>query len=715
MIRDIMGKDKETKIMIVLFIIVIISVILAIFFYMSDKDGEGTIGFSWKKEQPNAEQPANNDPNYYAPTEEEIARANELANILKESFPKLNGSSYTIPLEATAKAEISDKSQEENEIGISHSTEDEAFEDLLGEKCDAIFVSHLSDEQEMEAAAKNIDLTSEVVAREGLAIVVNSSNPVNDITSDQLADIFTGKIKNWKDVGGNDEKIEVYHNKKESGTYEYMQELMLGTPMIEGQTELVPGETDGINEVEAVYSNAKNAIGYMTYKYPASTYGNDIKFLKIDDVEPNRETMTANNYPLIYDIYIVYNRAKSNENNSNELAEWLTTYTGQNAVMQAGYIPKINIKTTNLELSKYSINGTGKEKKEDTKPGSFRYVPASKNYEEKDVDGTTIAIRYLKNEELQTEINQFIRTSTENLQGIEKNYDQFVALLTNATKEGLVVETECKNGYLSVQVILSYDIGRNRYIYDGYSKVYDLVQGKEISFSDMYYKDIDFVSVINEQIETIIRERNGLDASAVKEKRKFAGITENNILYGLDKIAFTKNNPYFEDGVIFDLNTYFENIFVINEERNMEGIWEERVNITKEVVTHNNNASGIQIGNIDRQIIENFIYFVFYSNTNNDEIDEKIKGYINIYVDNEKIIPLVNKTDKTKYVLDENENIQITISVTTLGTRYAIIELGLNPKNARINLGTITLNLETGESANKKDIAEWKTTNGVEE
>ncbi len=710
-----MGKDKETKIMILLLVVVIISVILAVFFYVSDKDGSGTIGLFGKKEQTNGEQPANTDPNYYTPTDEEIARANELANILKESFPKLNGSTYTIPLEAAIKTAMSDKSRKENEMGIFHSTEDEAFDDLLSEKCDAIFASYLSDRQEMEAAAKNIDLTSEAIAREGIAIVVNSSNPVNNLTSDQLVGIFTGKIKNWKDVGGNDAEIEVYQNSKESETYEYMQDIMLGTLMVEGKTELVPGETDGVNEVEAVYSNSVNAIGYMTYKYPASTYGNDIKFLKIDDVEPSRATMTANNYPLIYEIYIVYNKAKSNEISSDELAEWLTTYAGQNVVMEAGYIPRINIATKDLELNKYNTNGTGKEKKDDTKPGSFMYVPTSTNYEEKDIDGATIALRYLKNEELQTEINQFIRTSTENLQVIEKDYDQFVELLTNATREGLVVETECKNGYLSVQVILAYDIGNNRYIYDGYSKVYDLVQGKEINFSDMYYKDVNFISIINEQIETIIKERNGINSKAVKEKRKFAGITEDNILYGLDKIAFTKNNPYFEDGVIFNLNTYFENISVIDEERNMDGIWEDRVNITKEVVTHNNNASGIQKGNIDRQIIGNFIYFVFYSDTNNAEVDEKIKGYINQYVDNEKITPLVNKTDKTKYVLDEDEKIQITISVTTLGTKYARIELGLNPKNARIELGTITLNLETGKGANKKDITEWKTANGVEE
>lgn len=712
MIKDLMGKDKETKIMMLLLVVVIISVILAVFFYISDKDGEGTIGLFGKKEQTGGDQPVNTDPNYYVPTEEEIARANELANILKESFPKLNGSTYTIPLEAAAKAAVSDKSREENEMGIFHSTEDEAFNDLLSEKCDAIFTSYLSDKQEMEAAAKNIDLRSEAIAREGLVIVVNSSNPVNNLTSDQLVGIFTGKIKNWKDVGGNDAEIEVYHNNEESETYEYMQDIMLETSMIEGKTEFVPGETDGINEVEAVYSNSVNAIGYMTYKYPASAYEN-IKFLKIDDVEPNRATMAANNYPLIYDIYIVYNRAKSDETSSDELAEWLTTYTGQNVVMEAGYIPKINIKTKDLELSKYNTNGTGKEKKDDTVPGSFQYVPASTNYEEKDIDGATIALRYLKNEELQTEINQFIRTSTESLQVIEKDYDQFVGLITNATREGLVVETECKNGYLSVQVILAYDIWNNRYIYDGYSKVYDLIQGTEISFSDMYYKDVNFVSIINEQIETIIKERNGNNSNAVKEKRKFAGITEDNILYGLDKIAFTKNNPYFEDGVIFNLNTYFENISVINEERNMEGIWEDRVNITKEVVTYDNNASGIQLGNIDRQIIDNFVYFVFYSDTKNDEMDEEIKGYINQYVDNEKITPLVNKTDKTKYVLDEDERIQITISVKTLGTKYAIIELGLNPKNARIDLGTITINLETGKGASKKDISEWKTTNGV--
>ena len=71
-------------------------------------------------------------------------------------------------------------------------------------------------------------------------------------------------------------------------------------------------------------------------------------------------------------------------------------------------------------------------------------------------------------------------------------------------------------------------------------------------------------------------------------KKPFVGITDN-IIYGIDMIAFKKENPYFVEGEIFELDTYFYNISVVHEENDMKDIWEENIEIKKEIVIHEKN------------------------------------------------------------------------------------------------------------------------------
>lgn len=138
---------------------------------------------------------------YYTPSEEELKRAKELSEILRKNLPKMDGSTSTIPLEGGILAELFDLSQEKAEAGVVHSTTYGSFDNLMDDKCDIIFSTPLSKAQYNTAKSKNIELEVVPIVYEGFVFVVNASNPVDTLTQDQIRDIYSGKITNWKEVG----------------------------------------------------------------------------------------------------------------------------------------------------------------------------------------------------------------------------------------------------------------------------------------------------------------------------------------------------------------------------------------------------------------------------------------------------------------------------------------------------------------------------------
>lgn len=697
---------KATIISIALISVVIMSVILAIFFFVTADNTEKTA-----KKGDGGNQAVNE--NYYKPTEEEKARTAELNNLLKTNLPQIDGTVDTIPLEAGISVKLFGKSQEMTEAGITHTDTKTAYNKLIAGKTDVIFAKTFDDAEQREAAAKNIDIKKETIAYEGIVFIVNANNPVDTLSQEQIKGIYSGEITNWSEVGGTDEEILVFQNKTSDGARVFIEKFMEGEEITNTAKEFLPMENSGIIEQIATFDNSENAIGYMVYKYPSDVYeiNGNIKFIKVDGIEANKKNIISKEYPFKVDIYSLYNNNKTATKMSDELVEWLLTYEGQEAIASSGYIPVKNVKTSEDNFIKYSAVGTGKEQEE---LGSFYYTVNPQSYNIVGQDAITVAIQGLKDQEMQKKINAFIREAIENLQGKENEYEKYIILKQNCIKEGISVQTECKNGYLSVKAMLTYKIGKYQYVYDGYSKIYDLYTGNELSLSDLYYKDTDFVSILNKQIETIIIEKTGNDEMYLREKRAFLGITDN-IIYGLDTISFTKENPYFEESVEFNIDTYFDNISVINEERDMKDIWEENIQISKAVVIHEGDGNNLKRGKLLQKETGNCIYNLFYLETDNSEIDEKINKNIDKYASDNSIKSLLQKAANSgaNFVPSSNDKYQITIDTTVYGNEYVVMNITANPKQSRINLGTSTLNLKTGDKATKEDIQKWQTDNGI--
>ena len=636
---------------------------------------------------------------YYEPTEQEILRAKELANLLRNNLPKMDGSTSTIPLEGGILASLFDLTQEEAETGVAHSTTYGSFDNLMEGKCDIIFSTPLSDEQFNTAKSKNIELELVPVVYEGFVFVVNASNPVDTLTQQQIKDIYSGKITNWKEVGGNDAEIVAYQRNETSGSQNYMTEFMKDSELMEPKTDFIPASMVGLMDAVATYDNAENAIGYSVYAYAADMYGNgnEIKFIKVDGVEPTKATMASKEYPLLNYNYAIYNKAKVDSTTVDELCEWLLTYDGQVAMANAGYIPVKNIKVEEKTMIPYTKKGTGETKPADYSLDSIKYtVYSDQILQNNEIIG-------LKNQELQNTINQFITDSVTKLDSKKQEFNKYLKLLNEANtyegrdwdlydNEGIVVETECINGYLSVQVYLKYMAAvqtGTSYIYDGYSAIFDLYTGEKLELSDLYFKDIDFITDINESIKYTENHTPEL-TPARTFKRTFVSVPQDIKMYSLETVGFTKFNPYFAEGEVFYLNDYNNSVNkVIYKARDMKDIWDSSVEINKDVNTYTFTGEKIQ----KKQ--DNIIYNIYTIDIGNSLVDSKINSYVEKYVDTELKSEAVYQYVQERIGIDPYEYSEIEIEMygDTIGNEVAAVHIYIFMDT----YDTLVFDLKTGE------------------
>jgi phosphate transport system substrate-binding protein len=172
------------------------------------------------------------------------------------------------------------------------------------------------------------------VARDGLAIYVNASNPLNEITIDQVRDIFSGKVTNWKDLGGSDSKIIVYSRENSSGTYVFFKEVVLEGKDFTPRAQTMPGTGTVVNAV------AKETFGIG---YGGAAYAKGIKVLKVKKdagaagVSPDKEHVLSGTYPLSRPLFF-YLRNKGT-GPIQSFIDFALSSEGQALVEKVGYFP----------------------------------------------------------------------------------------------------------------------------------------------------------------------------------------------------------------------------------------------------------------------------------------------------------------------------------------------------------------------------------------
>lgn len=217
----------------------------------------------------------------------------------------------------------------------------QAYLDLTLGNVDMIFCALPSNEQVEYAEKKGVEFDYTTILSGGFVFFVNKDNPVNSVTQEELKGIVSGKITNWKELGGDDEPIVLFQRNEgsgsQSGLYRYV--LPPEEVMPPKKKERINGMGDVVDMV-AVYESGKGAISFSYYYYIANMYyTDDIKLLAIDGIMPSDETIANGEYPFLNFSQIVTRKDLPEDSIVNDIIEYVTSEEGARIARENGYVP----------------------------------------------------------------------------------------------------------------------------------------------------------------------------------------------------------------------------------------------------------------------------------------------------------------------------------------------------------------------------------------
>ena len=214
---------------------------------------------------------------------------------------------------------------------------------LINGTVDIANASREMKESEFEdARANGIEPVEHVVAIDALAVIVHPNNPVSELTIDQLSDIYTGKITNWQEVGGNDAAIVLLSRETNSGTHVYFLEEVVrrgdgeDTSIFAPQTILMPSSVGITSELR----RNPNSIGYDGLGYVDPEHEKILAVAKENDspyVMPSVDTALDGTYPLSRNLYM-YTAGEPTGAIADYL-DWVLSPAGQEIVVDLGFVP----------------------------------------------------------------------------------------------------------------------------------------------------------------------------------------------------------------------------------------------------------------------------------------------------------------------------------------------------------------------------------------
>ncbi|MDR7078575.1 phosphate transport system substrate-binding protein [Neobacillus niacini] len=213
-----------------------------------------------------------------------------------------------------------------------------SYERLLSGEVDIYFGAEPSKEQQEMAKRQGKELVMTPIGKEAFVFFVNPDNKVDGLKVSEIKNIYSGKIKNWSELGGKNERIIAFQRPKNSGSQTLLEKIMSNTPIMEPLKEDVPEGMGGIIEQVADYRNYDNSIGFSFRFFATGMKANpDIKLLAIEGIEPNPENIASEKYPFTASLYAI--TLKDNPKPQIEpFLEWMKGPQGQEIIGKIGYI-----------------------------------------------------------------------------------------------------------------------------------------------------------------------------------------------------------------------------------------------------------------------------------------------------------------------------------------------------------------------------------------
>jgi phosphate transport system substrate-binding protein len=269
------------------------------------------------------------------------AKLGEISDLrLSADLPVLDGATALYPVYAAFAEAVYDENAFSRDLILCTNTRG-AYEAVISGDRDIIFAAGPSERQIAAARVAGADLRLTPVGREAFVFLVGKENPIDNITYQQIRDIYSGKTANWRTLGWKEGgKIIVFQSPENSGNQTGLQTIMgefpIQVPQPLPDAGLI-GTNSLMKQVSVRWRGVQPAIGYSYRYYAMTMYPNpDAKLLKINGVEPSAENIRNGTYPFVADFYAVTNGEP--RGNSKLLIDWILSRQGQEIIEKTGYI-----------------------------------------------------------------------------------------------------------------------------------------------------------------------------------------------------------------------------------------------------------------------------------------------------------------------------------------------------------------------------------------
>ncbi|MDO9464890.1 MAG: phosphate ABC transporter substrate-binding protein [bacterium] len=240
----------------------------------------------------------------------------------------IQGSTTVLPIAQNC-AEVFMQKHPKADISVRGGGSGTGIAGLIDGICDIADSSRPIKSKELtNAVNRKVDPVAHIVAMDGIAVIVHISNPVSKLSLTQLKDIYTGKVSNWNQLGGENKEIVAISRDVASGTYECFSKLALKKERVRPDALLQASNAAVVSTVK----QTKGAIGYVGMGYLSS----NVKGLAVEDIQPSIETVQKGTYPISRPLFM-YTNGKP-KGLAKDFMDFVLSEDGQEIVKKQGFV-----------------------------------------------------------------------------------------------------------------------------------------------------------------------------------------------------------------------------------------------------------------------------------------------------------------------------------------------------------------------------------------
>lgn len=258
---------------------------------------------------------------------------------LENDLPILDGAAAVFPVYSAFVNAVYPESTTLYDGIFEYNNTSDGYVALAEKRTDIFFGAYPSKEQIEYAKSIGTEFEFTPIGYEAFVFFVHKDNPIENLSTEEIQGIYSGKITNWKMVGGKNKEIVAYQRNEGSGSQSMLIRFMDGKSLMKAPSERINDMMSGIIERVSDYKSEPTSIGFSFRYYVEGIIKNpNIKLISIDGIAPTIENIQSDKYPIITPLYAVTYKGNDNEN-VQKLLDWILSEEGQHIIKETGYTP----------------------------------------------------------------------------------------------------------------------------------------------------------------------------------------------------------------------------------------------------------------------------------------------------------------------------------------------------------------------------------------